>query len=189
MESLKEIWSRLKEQGYETDKGSVHGYLDIYATLLELYRNTAKNILEIGLFNGNSLRMWEQYFEGVNVCGIDCDEKPHGGMADLTPMIKEGCHNIHIFDACDEQEVKERFSGIKFDVVVEDAAHYTEQQLRLYNIWKNYLNEGAIYIIEDIQDLDKDRELFENIDPNKTVIILDNRQQQNRYDDVLVIIK
>lgn len=182
--SLQEIWGSMP---LKSDKGDLHSYLSIYEDILAPYRATAKNILEIGLFNGASLLMWEQYFEG-KVYGIDCSEQPHGGMADLRPLINEGTHNIFIIDAENPLEVENNFKGIKFDVIIEDAGHHKEQQENIYATFKPYLNKGGIYIIEDIQDIDYNRRSFETIDSGKKVVIVDNREINNRYDDVLVII-
>jgi cephalosporin hydroxylase len=169
----------------------VHSYLSVYEEILAPYRTTAKNILEIGLFNGASLLMWEQYFAGA-VFGIDCSETPHGGMADLRPLIKEGTHNIFICDAESREAIKKcfhAFDDIKFDVIIEDAGHDVEQQVKIYYALKPFLNKGSIYIIEDVQNIDKDKISFENIDREKEVTIIDRRNLRERYDDVIVIIK
>lgn len=188
MSSLKNIFETLQKQEFETDKGSVHSYIDVYEEILAPYRNTAKNVLEIGLFKGNSLRMWQQYFD-CPVYGIDCDETPHDGMADLRGMINSGEFNIKIFDATDSDKVDFHLYGMKFDVIIEDANHQLSQQLEMYKIFKEYLAPGGIYIIEDIENIDESRTAFENIDAEKTVTILDRRSILNRFDDVLVIIK
>lgn len=170
------------------DLYTVHSYGPVYENILAPYRFTAKNILEIGLFTGARLRIWEEYFKG-NVYGIDCDERPHAGMADLRPMILEGTHNIHIFDACNKTEIQKRFKKVKFDVVIEDASHDVRQQVDLYKAWKPYLAPGAIYIIEDIQHIDENILVFQRIDSEKTVEIIDRRSINNRYDDVIIVIK
>lgn len=188
MSTLKEIFEILALRGFETDKGTVHSYIDVYEEVLKPYRYKADNILEIGVFKGNSLRMWERYFIG-NVIGVDCHETPHDGMADLREMIKSGEHIIKIFDAENADEVDYHFYGMKFDVIIEDANHSLKQQLKLYHIYKEYLAPGGIYIIEDVEDIDKSRAAFETIDNSKTVTILDRRHILNRFDDVLVIIK
>lgn len=167
-----------------------HSYGEIYSEILAPYRTTAKNILEIGIFGGQRLRVWEEYFSG-KVYGVDCSETPVDGMADLRPMIAEGTHNIHIFDATDATEVEKRFKDIKFDVIIDDAAHDIEQQLQLYSIFKSRMTDFGIYIIEDVQDIDATKQRFLSIDRenSKAVKILDLRHKKGRYDDVLVIIK
>jgi len=185
--TLQEIYNELKSEGHESDKGSIHSYIEVYEEILAPYRESAKNILEIGLFKGDSLRMWEKYFTGT-VYGIDCDLKPIGGMADLQPMIDEGTHKIIIGDAEDPAVIEQHFNGIKFDVIIEDANHSYDQQAKLYKNFQPYLNEGGIYIIEDIQDINISRGLYEYIE-GKTVEIIDLRHIKNRYDDVIVVIK
>lgn len=181
-ESLQKIYDRNK-RGDWPDKGSTHSYIEIYETILRPYKYTAKNILEIGLMSGESLRMWNEYFAG-DVYGIDCDTKPINGLADLTEAIKEG-YNIYIGDAANPKDIERFFKGKKFDVVIEDANHDVEQQLQIYSALKPYMNHGSIYIIEDIQDIDRSRAIFETIGGE----VIDRRKEKGRYDDCLVIIK
>lgn len=185
--TLKELCAKYKTGDFP-DKDSTHSYIDVYEEILAPYRHTAKNILEIGLMSGESLRMWTEYFSG-NVYGIDCDLQPIGGLADLRPIIAEGKHKIHIADATKPFEAKLLFHGIEFDVIVEDAGHQPEQQIAIYEVYKNYIAEGGIYIIEDIQNLDADRKMFEEHFKDKSVTIFDRREQKGRYDDVLIIIQ
>jgi len=184
--SLLEIYNKHKV-GDWPDKGSVHSYIEVYEEILAQYRHTAKNILEIGLMSGESLRMWDEYFDG-NVYGMDCDIKPINGLADLTKAIEEGM-NVCIGDAASPFDITKHFVGIKFDVVIEDANHDIQQQLDIFENLKPYLNKGAIYIIEDIQDIDKDIHLFRTIDDYRAAEIVDRRHIKGRYDDVLIIIK
>lgn len=186
MKTLLQIYNEHK-RGDWPDKNSTHSYLTVYEELLEPYRNTAKNVLEIGLMSGESLCMWAEYFSGT-VYGMDCDVKPINGLADLTKAIEDG-YNIVIGDAASPFDIAKNFVGMKFDVVIEDANHDIQQQLDIYQNLKPYLNKGAIYIIEDVQDIDATKELFEKIDPEKSVEILDRRHIKQRYDDVLIIIK
>lgn len=184
--TLSEIYNKHKV-GEWPDKGSIHSYIEVYEEILASYRNTAKNILEIGLMSGESLRMWTEYFDG-NVSGIDCDIKPINGLADLTQAINDGL-KVYIGDAEREDDIKLFFEGIKFDVIIEDATHHVEQQVKIYNTLKSYLNKGAVYIIEDIQDINETKFIFEEyLDKEKQITILDRRHIKNRYDDVLVII-
>lgn len=186
MQTLKELCAKHKVGGWP-DKGDVHSYLDVYEDVLAPYRHTAKNVLEIGLMSGESLRMWTDYFDGT-VYGVDITVKPIDGMADLSSAIADGL-NVRIGDASNPEDIKKYFKGVKFDVVIEDANHDIEQQLNIYKALRPYMSKGSIYIIEDVQDIDSTRELFEKIDDKKSVEILDRRSIKNRYDDVLVIIR
>lgn len=184
--TLLELYNKHKK-GDWPDKGSTHSYIEVYEELLAPYRHTAKNILEIGLMSGESLRMWAEYFDG-NVHGIDCDIKPINGLADLTEAIAEG-YNISIGDATSEWDINKFYNGIKFDVVIDDASHNLMDQLKIYYNLKPHMNKGSLYFIEDIQDIDSNRSFFEAIDPDRQVKIIDRRVIKKRYDDVIVLIK
>lgn len=189
MSQLRSIWNKMYANGVETDKGSVHSYIDVYEELLLPYREKANKVLEIGIFKGNSMRMWEQYFTKAEVHGADCSDQPHGGMADLRPMIAEGSHFIHIMDATSELDIQKEFRGMLFDVIIDDGNHNVMSQLRSYELLSKFLTDGGIYIIEDIENIDETRPLFEKIDSTKNIEILDRRAVKNRFDDVMVIIK
>lgn len=185
METLKQLFAKYHKNGWP-DRDTVHSYVDVYEKILEPYRHIAKNILEIGLMSGESLRVWTEYFDGA-VYGMDCDLQPISGQADLTQAIADGL-NIKIGDASHPLVIQNFFWDVKFDVVIEDANHDLGQQLQIYKTLKPYLSENAIYIIEDVQDIDGTRQIFENLDKEKNVEIIDRRHINNRYDDVLVII-
>ena len=47
-------------------------YFEIYDRYLSRYRDTAVNIMEIGVFHGGSLQMWRDYFgPAANIYGVD----------------------------------------------------------------------------------------------------------------------
>lgn len=184
MDTLAQIYGRHVASGRYSDKGSVHSYIEVYEELLAPYRN-AKRVLEVGIFAGHSLRMWEEYFLGAEVVGVDLCDTPHGGLADLRPMIAEGTHRIELFDATDAVQVAQHLSGV-FDVIVEDASHNIDATFAIYANLRNHLAPSGIYIIEDIADIDHDRPLFEALDPS--VRVFDRRSLKKRFDDVLVVI-
>lgn len=186
MKTLQQIWEGME---MKSDKGDIHSYLPVYEEILAPYRHTAENVLEIGVFKGASLLMWEKYFTKAKVHGIDCDEQPHGGIADLRPLIAEGTHNIHILDATNEFQIHQAFRGMTFQVICDDGGHNLFSQLKSYEILSKYLDDNGLYIIEDVQDIDVSREMFHNIDPTKEVTILDRRHVKGRYDDTLIIIR
>lgn len=182
METLEFLYNKHK-RGDWPDKNSTHSYIPVYEEILKPYRHTARNILEIGLMSGESLRMWDEYFSGA-VYGMDCDIKPINGMADLTQAIKDGL-NIVIDDAANPADIEKHFKGIVFDVIIEDANHDIMQQINIFAALKPHMNAGGIYIIEDVQDIDQTRIVLTAIGGE----IIDRRHIKNRYDDVLVIIK
>lgn len=183
MKTLAEIYKRVcVDAGYFCDRNTTHSYLDVYESLLAPYRDTAKRVLEIGIYDGGGLLMWEEYFKSAIVHGIDCSITPLDKV-NLRPLI-ECKHHICIFDATNQDQVAEfTQDGIKLDVIFDDAAHTLNQQLKLFELWWPHLAPGGIYIVEDIQGIDKDRHEFES----RGFVIIDLRSVKNRYDDVLAI--
>lgn len=195
MKSLAEIYAAIPiwKDGYKyCDKGDVHSYIEVYESLFAPYRRPGTTLLEIGLFHGASMRMFEGYFAEGDVWGIDASDQPHGGMANLRPMIAEGTHNIIIGDATDPCSLSDWDSPgmppLSFDIIIDDAAHNLSQQLALYAAHRRRLRPGGLYIIEDIENLDRDRAIFAAIDPSRRVEILDRRHVKGRFDDVLLVV-
>ena len=55
-----------------TDKSSTnHDYLVTYAKVLEHMRQTARHVMEVGVFYGGSLTMWRDYFPNAFIVGVD----------------------------------------------------------------------------------------------------------------------
>jgi len=180
MKSLLELYNKFYDPktGWP-DKNTSHSYIPVYEEILAPYRKAARMILEIGLMNGESLRMWDEYFKG-QVFGIDCSITPINGRADLNKVINDGYY-VSIGDATNPDDLFRYYEGMKFDVVIDDGSHNIEDQVKTHYILKDYMAEGSIYIIEDIQDIDAKKHLFWEGE------IIDRRHIKNRYDDVLVI--
>ena len=54
-----------------TDKNTTHSYLSLYQNLLISKKETAKNVLEVGIYNGGSIKLWNDFFINANVYGVD----------------------------------------------------------------------------------------------------------------------
>ncbi len=183
--TLAEIYLKYSAPDARTgcDKGTVHSYVEVYEELFAPYRETARRVVEIGIMGGHSLRMWEEYFPAAEVWGVDLCDQPFGGLADLRPMIAEGTHKIALLDATDPKQVEEVFGDMTFDVIIDDASHQLSDQSKIWNNFKPRLSPGGIYVIEDIEDIDRDRPLFLTLGCR----VLDRRHIKNRFDDVLVV--
>jgi hypothetical protein len=71
-----------------TDKNTTHSYLDIYQTLFNNKKNTAKNILEIGIYRGGSIKLWSEFFINATIYGID--------IIDIDNMLEDIKNNVNI---------------------------------------------------------------------------------------------
>ena len=55
----------------KTDKNTTHSYIPLYEKLLSNKRLTAKNVLEIGVNEGGSIKLWHDYFTNATIYGLD----------------------------------------------------------------------------------------------------------------------
>ena len=56
---------------YGTDKSTNHRYTPYYHQVFTPVRNTTHTLLEVGVFKGESLKMWRDYFTNSMIYGID----------------------------------------------------------------------------------------------------------------------
>ena len=54
---------------------NISGFIQLYEKYFTPLRDSKINILEIGVDNGDSLRIWREFFSKANICGIDIDKK------------------------------------------------------------------------------------------------------------------
>jgi len=125
---------------YKTDKClRGHGYTPIYAQHFGHLRREAITLLEIGVFRGASLRMWQDYFEYAKVVGIDnkvaCNHK------DLTIEVGDQTDGNFL------QRVNAKHGP--FDIIIDDGGHTMRQQIVTFEILWKQLARGGIYVVED----------------------------------------
>lgn len=130
-----------------------HDYSKIYARYLS---DTDKidTILEIGILKGTGLAIWCQLFPKARVFGFDWDLGNYKKNYDF--LISLGAFqfnrpNTYIFDQFKDNTkwLKDNFSDIKFNFVIDDAYHSDETIINSFEQIKNYLAENFVYIIED----------------------------------------
>lgn len=119
-------------------------YFDIYDLYFAKYRGKEVHILEIGVFQGGSLRMWREYFgEKAKIYAID-----------INPLCKQfESDSIQIFiGSQDDREflrsVKERIP--KLDIVIDDGGHEMNQQIASFEELYTHINDDGIYLCEDL---------------------------------------
>ena len=119
---------------HNTDKATYHNFCDFYQK--ELPKNP-KRILEIGVMDGASLKMWKEYYPKAEVIGIDIKE----------PQEINGALWLKV-DATDINALKDLG---KFDIIIDDGSHLTkEQQISFNYLFENSLNKGGYYVMEDL---------------------------------------
>jgi len=130
---------------YGADKSSIfHNYLDFYQEQLP-DRDFAGRLLEIGVMDGLSMKMWREYYPKAEIVGIDIKDMDHMHNNDWqVPMSVK----LIRCDGTDPEQVKKLGN---FDIILDDGSHYwLEQQKSFEILYYNQLNAGGTYIIEDL---------------------------------------
>lgn len=123
---------------HNTDKAFFHQYLDFYQKHLPK-RTFRGRLLEIGVMDGASLKMWREYYPNAEIVGVDINDKSHINIDGV--MILQ-------LDATDPTQLQDL--GM-FDIIVDDGSHMTaDQQKSFEHLYLNQLNPKGYYIIEDL---------------------------------------
>ena len=169
-----------------TDKNTVHSYLPLYQKLLVGKKETAKNVLEVGVCHGGSIKLWHDFFINATVYGLDIMEY------DFFWNVLKDNDRIKLYtsiDAYNEEFFTNEFlnKNLKFDFMLDDGPHTLESMKQFIKLYSKLMTDDGILIIEDVQ-------LWEWIDILKNEVpddlkqyikIYDLRANKNRYDDIV----
>ena len=174
--NLQELWGSKGFSYYPTDKGLQHSYLDVYTELFEPLKDEKINLIEIGIYLGGSIRLFEDWFTQANIIGYDVTFE----------FIRVPFKSKKILKNCMDFSLDE-FKDNPPHIIIDDASHVIEQQLKMVEICYPQLQEGGILIIEDIQNIQQNKFKFDSLGiPYK---LYDLRLQKNREDDILMVFK
>lgn len=141
MESLISIFDK-----YNSDKNSsFHNYCRQYDNLIKDYRNKSINFLEIGVFKGESLKIWREAFPNAKkIVGIDINP--------VCKMYENTEKNIfvEIGDASNKDFIAylEKQYG-PFDIIIDDGSHTNKDIIVSFELLFPKMNDDGLYIVED----------------------------------------
>lgn len=120
-------------------------YLDIYEKFFSQKRLDVKVFVEIGVLNGASVKVWENYFPNAIIYGIDINPECKKFETDRIKII--------IGDQNDDAFLEQLSKDIpNIDILLDDGSHITNHQIKTFNhLYKN-VNENGLYIIEDLRN-------------------------------------
>lgn len=130
----------------DTDKGpQAHNYTEIYVHYFAPLRDKSIKFLEIGIGNGRSVLMWEQYFPNAEFHFIDNDPR-------ILEMPKSKGTFYHLLDQGDRVSLEEfvENAGGDFDIIIDDGGHFMHQQIISFQTLFPHLKSGGLYVIEDL---------------------------------------
>lgn len=141
MKSFQEIFN-----SYNSDKNSTfHNYCRQYEPLLTPWREKPVRLLEIGVFRGESVKIWRDIFHNAT-CIVGVDINPQ------CEQYNNPAKNIYIeiADATkkDVIEMLNRKYG-PFDIVIDDGSHVNIDVFQTFEHEFPLLLNNGIYIVED----------------------------------------
>lgn len=123
---------------YGTDKATYHGFTDFYEEKFNELDFHPRTILEIGIKEGSSLRMWHSFFPKAIVIGVDIN--PAFDIPGVITMQGDATDSV-FFD---------RIRHIPFDLIIDDGSHMTADQQKTFVLFSQLLTDDGIYILEDL---------------------------------------
>ena len=130
---------------FGTDKASTHhNYLNFYEGFFAEKRTAPITILEVGVWQGASLKTWEAYFPAAKVVGAD--------IMPATRRFQRGRVAMEIVDQSNIDDLTRL--AVKhgpFDIVVEDGSHIWDHQILTLKTLYPFVKPGGLYIAEDLQ--------------------------------------
>ncbi len=126
-----------------TDKVYYHGYHFFYTEHFEKFRFEKFNMLEIGYGDGASMKTWVDYFPEAQITVMDINVELH---------YNERCQVIKS-DQSKKSDLDAIINKVKSaKLILDDGSHNPLHQFETFNhLFKNLLEPGGIYIIEDIE--------------------------------------
>ena len=120
------------------------GYTAIYSSFFESLRQRELVLLEIGVAQGASLRMWEEYFPNARIFGVDVDPDCTRYESDRTSVL--------IGDQADVAFLQRLVDVVAapLDIVIDDGGHHMHQHQTSLEFLFPHVAHGGLYCIEDL---------------------------------------
>ena len=151
------------EQGRHTngtDKESNHHYGWAYESLF-FNRDDVNLVLEIGITDGSCMLAWREVFPNALIVGLDIEPSACQRLDRL---------EFHLGDQRVKADCERAAAGRKFDVIIEDAFHSTDNTLlSLFWLWP-FVKPGGIYVIEEWANICSDKTNVLTLWPSARVI-------------------
>lgn len=137
------LWQDFKTNDQKLIHKWVH-YFPIYERHLAPFRNRTITVLEIGVFKGGSLQMWQRFLGPMaTIVGID-----------INPECKQheepGIH-VRIGDQSDPRFLQSLIDEFgTFDIVIDDGSHRMQHLLKSFEFLYPRIAKNGLYIAEDL---------------------------------------
>ena len=170
---------------FDTSVVDLHNYIPTYELLFAKFKNESINFLEIGIYQGGSLKLWRDYFTKANIVGVDI-------IYTETARNTLSNSNVSVFlsDSRDlnSDVLKNKINNIEFDIIIDDGCHAFDSQYKTLINYFRKLKTGGIYIIEDIEPRTLNNPQYINMFKQISNFEIVNLSQQDKRDDSILFI-
>ena len=126
-----------------TDKSSRHhDFLRLYESFFAPMRDRPLRILEVGVWDGESLRTWAEFFPRAQVLGADINPD--------TTRFAGGRIAVEVCDQSDAAQLARLAALGPFDIVLDDGSHVWPHQILTLQTLLPHVVPGGFYVLEDI---------------------------------------
>jgi len=124
----------------------------VYTEYLSSRKDTAVNLLEVGVYYGYGVLAWQRYFSQGKITGAELvydssRQKEYDTIQSNYPVFKK--IKLDFFDSTHPGQWL-RYRDNSFDVIIDDGHHHPDTQLETFNNAWPKLKRGGVYFIEDI---------------------------------------
>lgn len=170
----------LIKQGVFVDGG--HFFVDCYYDArFEKIKDNQLNMLEIGIYRGDSIRLWNNYFQNAN---IDCIDVYSCDKLNIYPRVNQIVSDAYTFSTLNT--IKDEY----YDIIIEDGPHNMETVSFVLQHYCSKLKPNGLLVIEDVKET-YDFDALMNCIPEKYkkyANIFNYTNLSGRYDDILLVI-
>ena len=133
------------------DENHCHPYSLLYNALFHKNRNDVINFCEIGIAEGRSLCMWNDYFPNARIYGFEF-------MSDWLKNWNDNYSDknritVKYMNVMNDAELIGPFQNVnvQYDCIIDDSTHYYYDMIRIIHKSLPFLKPGGMIIIEDIR--------------------------------------
>ena len=119
-------------------------YFETYDRHFKKYRGKEVTIMEIGVAQGGSLRMWKNYFgDKAKIYGIDLNPN--------CKQFEEENVEVIIGSQSDRNFLRQLKKQVpKLDILIDDGGHTMIQQIVSFEELYDHIKEDGVYLCEDL---------------------------------------
>jgi hypothetical protein len=121
-----------------------HHYFEIYDRHFARFRGQPIRLVEFGVSQGGSLRMWRDYFgPQVQIVGVDINPN--------CKQLEEPGVRIEIGDQGDREFLRRLAGDLpSIDILIDDGGHTMQQQIRTFEALFPKVAPTGVYLVEDL---------------------------------------